>query len=431
MLILRARAHLKLLASTAALVALLAACGDNEPDDIKLEPANTNAVAYWHDIGAATINASVAVATTPEEQRPSFATDLATMHLAIYDTVSAIDGRYTPFLAAAPASPSSGASMDAAIGAASYGVLRALFPNRGAHYQAAYDSYVATIADGEAKARGLALGAEVAAAIVANRSNDGRAVALAPYLPGTTPGKFRGVNPINRFFPYIRPFTLNSVSQFRPPAPPALDSAVYAADLNEVKALGGAVSATRTPDQLETARFHSEAPAIFLTRNFGKFARTTANVADAARLMAVIYVGYADAIAACVEAKYFYDTWRPQSAIPLADTDNNPATVADPGWTPVVPTPNHPEYPAAHSCTAGALGELLRQYYGTEQVSYSFDSTVTGTTRTYATTSALAEESKLARIYGGMHFRYSTFAGAELGKQVANWTLQQQFGKRN
>lgn len=151
MLVLRAGARAKLFASAASLVALLAACGHNEADDIILKPTNNNAVAYWHDVGAATINASAAVATTPEEQRASFATDLATMHLAIYDAVSAIDGHYKPFLLATPISPSAGASMDAAISAASYGVLRALFPNRGAQYQAAYDSYVATIAAGEAK----------------------------------------------------------------------------------------------------------------------------------------------------------------------------------------------------------------------------------------------------------------------------------------
>lgn len=416
--------------SAALVFTLLAACGHNEPDDIILKPTNNNAVAYWHDIGAATINASADVATTPEEQRPSFAVDLAAMHLAMYDAVSAIDGRYKPYLITSPIAPASGASMDAAASAAAYGVLCALYPNRGAQYQAAYDSYIAKIAAGEAKNRGLALGAEVAAAVVANRRNDGRAVVLAPYVPGTEPGKFRGINPISRFFPYIRPFTLTSPSQFRPPAPPAIDSAAYATDLNEVKALGGAVSAMRTAAQLETARFHTEPPPIFLTRNFGKFARTTVDVADAARLMAIIYVGYADAIDACFEAKYFYEAWRPLSAIPLADTDNNPATTAAPDWTPVVPTPNHPEYPAAHSCTAGALGELLRHYYGTEQVTFTFDSTVTGTSRTYATTGALAEESKVARIYGGMHFRYSTVAGAELGKQVANWTVQHHFGRR-
>lgn len=414
------------------LVTLLAACGsdDHVQPDAVLVPSGTNVVAYWHDVGAATVNATAAVATTPEEQRPLFQTDLATMHLAVYDAVSAVDGRYKPF-AITPLSPAAGASIDAAASAAAYGVLRALFPNRGAQYQAAYDSFIATIEAGEAKNRGLALGAEVAAGIVANRANDGRAVVLAPYVPGTAPGKFRGVNPISRFGPSVRPFTLTSAAQFRPGPPPALDSAAYAADFNEVKALGGAVSTSRTAEQFETARFHTEPPPLFLTRNFGRFARTTRDVADAARLMAIIYVGYSDAINACFEAKYFYEAWRPLSAIPLADTDNNPATVADPAWTPSVPTPNHPEYPAAHSCTAGALGELLRQYYGTNKVTFTFDSTVTGTTRTYATTDALADESKVARIYGGMHFRYSTVAGAELGKQSANWTSQRHFGLRN
>jgi hypothetical protein len=198
-----------------------------------------------------------------------------------------------------------------------------------------------------------------------------------------------------------------------------------------VKALGGTVSTTRTAAQLETARFHTENPALYLTRNFGRFARSTTDVANAARLMAIIYTGYSDAIEACFEAKYHYLAWRPQSAIPLADTDNNAATTADPAWTPVVPTPNHPEYPAAHSCTAGVLGQLLREYYGTDQVTYTFNSNVTGTTRTYTTADGLTDESRVARIYGGMHFRYSTTVGAELGKQVASWTLKQKFGTRN
>lgn len=419
-------------AGAALFVMLFSACGSGNyvQPDVILASTGTNVVSYWHDVGVATVNATSSTNTTPEELRPTFQNDLATMHLAMYDAVSAIDGRYKPY-AVKPVTPAAGASMEAAASAAAYGVLSALFPHRGAQYQAAYDSYLATIAAGDAKTRGLALGAEVAAGIVANRANDGRSVELQRYVPNPALGKFRGLDPISRHFPSIRPYTLASISQFRPGPPPALDSATYAADLNEVQALGGAVSATRTAEQFETARFHTEPPPLYLTRNFGKFARTTKDVADAARLMAVIYVGYADAINACFEAKYFYNAWRPLSAIPLADFDNNPATIGDPAWTPSVPTPNHPEYPAAHSCTAGVLGELLRQYYGTDKVRYTFDSTVTGTTRTYATTDALTEESKVARIYGGMHFRYSTMAGAELGKQSANWTMQHYFGTRN
>jgi hypothetical protein len=251
---------------------------------------------------------------------------------------------------------------------------------------------------------------------------------LATYVPGATVGKFRGVNPVSRVFPSLRPFAMTNLAQFRPPPPPPLDSAAYAADFNEVKSLGKAGSTTRSAEQFEIARFHTEPPSTFLTRNFGRFARSTGDTAEAARLMAIIYAGYADAIAACLEAKYFYESWRPYSAIALAGTDNNPATVADPDWTPSVPTPNHPEYPAAHSCTAGAFGELVRGYYGTNQVTYQFDCKVTGTTRTYTTADALTEESKMARIYGGMHFRYATMAGAALGKQVASWTLRQKFG---
>jgi hypothetical protein len=418
-------------AGAASFVALFTACGSDtyaQPAVIRAS-TGTNVVSYWHDVGAATVNATSSTNTTPEELRPTFQNDLATMHLAIYDAVSAIDGRYKPY-AIKPVAPAAGASMEAAASAAAYGVLSALFPHRGAQYQAAYDSYLATIAAGDARTRGLALGAEVAAGIVANRANDGRAVDLQRYVPTPALGKFRGLDPISRHFPSIRPYTLTNVSQFRPGPPPALDSATYAADLNEVKALGGAVSATRTAEQFETARFHTEPPPLYLTRNFGKFARTTKDVADAARLMAIVYVGYADAINACFEAKYFYNTWRPLSAIPLAESDNNPATIGDSAWTPSVATPNHPEYPAAHSCTAGVLGELLRQYYGTDKVRYTFDSTVTGTSRTYATTDALTEESLVARIYGGMHLRYSTLAGATLGKQSANWTMQHYFGTR-
>ena len=418
-------------ACAAMLVALLSACATATAPPAKsqlvLSATHNNAVAYWTDVAAATINATVATATTAEEKRPLFATDMATLHLAMYDAVSAIDGRHRPFLVK-PRAPAAGASADAAATAAAYGVLTALYPNRTANYRPAYYSYLSSIAAGEARDKGLALGAEVAAAYVAHRANDGRSVVLAPYVAGSAPGKFRGVDPVSRVFPSLKPFAMTTLAQFRPPPPPALDSATYAADLNEVKSLGRAGSTTRTAEQFETARFHTEPPPVFLTRNFGRFARSTGNVAAAARLMAIIYVGYADAIAACVEAKYFYDSWRPLSAIPLADTDNNAATVADAAWKPSVPTPNHPEYPAAHSCTAGAFGELVRGYFGTSQVTYQFDSKVTGTTRTYTTTDALTEESKMARIYGGMHFRYATAAGAALGKQVASWTLRQKFG---
>ena len=422
---------------TGAAVALalgLAACGgsDGLEPTVTLASTGPNVVSYWNDIANKTVNTAAAASTTPEEQRPSYHVDLATVHVAIYDAVSAIDGRFKPF-AISPTAPAAGASMDAAASAAAYGVLRALFPNRSASYQAAYDSYVAALPAGDAKTRGLALGDEVAAGVVRLRANDGRAVVLAPYVSGTAPGQFRSANPtpFNRFVPSIKPFSMTRVDQFRPAGPPALDSAAYAVALNESKAFGGTVSTARTAEQLEIARFHTETPSPYITRNLGRFASTTTDVAEAARLMAFIYVVHADAITACFEAKYFYGTWRPLSAIPLADTDNNAATVADLAWTPVLPTPNHPEYPAAHSCTAGGLGETLHRYYGTRNVAYRFDSLATGTTRTYATTDALSEESQVARLYGGMHFRFATVDGVTLGSDVARWVAERHFGRRN
>lgn len=407
---------------------LLAACTHQPPTEgpaVRLVPDQDNAVAFWHDIGATTVAARSAGASEAEKYA-AFPADMATLHLAMYDAAMAIERRYRPFLFA-PAQVDAGASVDAALAGAACDVLATLFPTRADHYRKACDDAIAALPDGPAKVRGLALGKAAAAAHLRARAADGRAAAMPPYVAQSGAGRFRGKDPINRHWPAIRPFTLTHMAQFRPPPPPALDSERYAADFNETRELGGKASTRRTPEQLDTARFHSEMPLPYFTRNFGRFARTTADPFEAARVEAAIYVNYADAIGACLEAKYHYDTWRPQSAIPLADTDGNPATAADPAWTPVLPTPNHPEYPAAHSCSAGTLGQLLRRLYGTGQVTFTWDSKITNTTRTYTSTEALADESRMARIYGGMHFRYATAAGAELGRRVADWTMDHAF----
>jgi hypothetical protein len=377
-----------------------------------------NVVSYWNDVANKTVLATSTVNTTPEEQRPTFFFDVASVHVAIYDAVVAIEGRFAPF-AVKPKAPAAGASVDAAVSAAAYGVLKALFPNRSAQYQAAYEQRLAAVPEGTAKSLGVALGSEVAAEVVRLRANDGRMVALAPYVSGTAAGQFRSANPnpVFRHFPAMKPFALNRLDQFRPAPPPALDSATHAAALRQTQSLGGAVSALRTPDQLEVARFHTEPPPAAITRNLGRFASSTANVGDAARLMALIYVSYVDAIGACFDAKYHYQTWRPVSAIQMADA----------AWAPALPTPNHPEYPAAHSCTSGSVGEALRNHYGTPNVTFTWDSRVTGTTRTYAGIEAFNAEAGMARIHGGMHFTYSTVAGEELGRRVAQWVAARHF----
>ncbi len=426
------RHHLRrlLLIPLALALSACAVTGGSAPP-VTVVANHPNVVSFWNDIANKTVLAQSAVNTTPEEQRPTFFFDVASVHVAIYDAVVAIEGRYKPF-AVKPKAPAAGASTEAAVSAAAYGVLKALFPNRGAQYQTAYEQRLAAISDGPAKASGITLGSEVAAEVVRLRANDGRTVALAPYVSGSAPGQFRSANPnpVFRHFPAIKPFSLDRLDQFRPAAPPALGSTAYAAVLNETRALGGSVSAARTPEQLEVARFHTEPPPPAITRNLGRFASSTANVGDAARLMAIIYVSYVDAIAACFEAKYHYGTWRPVSAINMADADGNDATQADAKWTPVLPTPNHPEYPAAHSCTSGSLGEALRHYYGTSNVTFTWDSAVTKTTRTYAGIDEFNAEAGMARIHGGMHFKHSVAAGEELGKKVGRWVAARHFGRQ-
>ena len=422
---------MSMLAATTCTLALLGACGgsDGEVAPVTITVAGPNAVSQWNEIATTTINQPAAATGTPEEQLPFISADLATVQIAVYDAVMAIVGTHKPY-AYTPAAQSAGASQEAAVATAAYRVLLALFPSRSASYQSAYDTYIASLAAGAAKDQGIDVGSQSAAAIIALRANDGRLTALPPYVPGTGPGQFRGLNPVNRTLQYIKPFSVTSNSQFRAPGPPALTSAAYAADLNETMALGSASSTTRTAAQTELARFHTEAPPVFWTRNLRNFAMTNRSLAEHARLLALLYVVQTDVGDTCFESKYNFQFWRPTSAITLADTDGNAATTPDPTWSPVVPTPNHPEYPAAHGCLTGAAAATLQGYYGTSNVTFDLNSTVTGTTHHFTTTQAMVDEVQLGRIAGGMHFRTSTVDGAAVGKNVAEWVLAHNFQPR-
>lgn len=398
---------------------------------VTITSLGANAVSVWDEVAANTINLPAAATGTEAERQPIYYVDMATLHVAIYDAVIVIAGTHRPY-AITPTTPAAGASMDAAANAAAYNVLKGLFPARSSVYQSTYDARLAAIAEGDAKTRGIAIGTEVGLGILALRANDGRDIPLADYVPGTAPGKFRGSNPVNRSSPFIKPFTLTGTAQFRAAGPPALDSAAYATDFNETKSLGAAANSPRTAAQTEMARFHTEAPPRFWTRNLRQFATSQPNLADNARLMASLWVAKADALLGCFEAKYHFEFWRPFSAIVLADTDANSATAADATWTPIVPTPNHPEYPAAHACTAGAVAEVLRTYFRTSQVSFKLDSSVADTVvHSFASTDEFADELQVARIYGGMHFRTSTVDGRTLGVNVGKWVAAGYFLPRN
>ncbi len=408
----------------AVLLSALAGCGSlgsPAPDaatgrEVTISPRGDNVVATWGQV------AFKAIGSTNQ--------DLVTVHLAMYDAVMAIARTHQPY-AIRPATSGAGAGevgMKAAAVEAAYRTLRALAPAGGATYEPPYAADLAALPEGDAKRRGLAIGAEVAAGLLALRANDGRATVLPPYVAGTQPGQFRGANPINRIGPFIKPFATRSHDQFRAPGPPPLASEAYAADLNEVQRLASATSTVRSAAQTEVARFHTEPPPPFWTRNLRRFATASDSLADNARLSAMLYTAHHDAVAACFESKYHHNFWRPVSAIQQADTDGNAATRPDPAWAPHVPTPNHPEYPAAHSCACAAVAEVLRSFYGTSRVRFEFDSTVAGTQpHRYAGPDDLVREIADARVWGGMHFRFSTTDGAVLGRRVAEWVVKQHF----
>lgn len=387
---------------TLALLALapaLTGCGsDPDPTPVHIADQGSNAVSLWGERAAATINQPPAASGTPEERRPVFQLDLATLHLAMHRAVSA-------------ASP---AAQVAAAHAAGYAVLKTLYPQRSGTYQATYDTAVAALPADADREEGLRIGAEQAASVLARRADDGRWASFVPAVPGTAPGAFRGKDSFGQFLPLVRPFVLDSIAQFRSAPPPALDGAVWAADLEETRRRGAANGSASARED-EIARFHTMAPPLYWTHNLNRLARSQASLAENARLMAVLWVTQADATSACFESKYHYKRWRPQSAI----------EGIDPAWTPRVATPNHPEYPAAHGCTTAALAESLAEFFGTRQVRFAFDSTITGSTHAWETVDAAVEEVREARILGGMHFRASNVAGETLGAQVGRWVAQQ------
>ena len=250
------------------------------------------------------------------------------MHLSIFDSVNAIDRRYAPY--AVEALADAGASPEAASAAAAHTVLVSLYPSRQADLDLAYSNSLAAIADGSAKTEGISVGESVAAAIVALRSSDGSAVNL-PYTLPLGPGVYQP-DPAALFVAWgkVTPFALKSGSQFRAESPPALSSAEYAADYNEVKSVGALNSTQRTSDQTEVALFWM--PNIQII--FNNIAQIAADahhntLSENARLFALLNLAGADTTIAVMDTKYTFNFWRPREAIHAGDTDGKDQTTAN------------------------------------------------------------------------------------------------------
>jgi hypothetical protein len=343
-------------------------------------------------------------------------------HAAIFDATVAIEGAFDPYLATPTVSRP--ASVAAAVATAAHGVLVARVPLQAVSVGTQYADYIGSLPPNRATLNGIAVGAQVAAAYVQARANDGFNNVVLFQQPPVGPGVFEpippGSQPVDVKLTQVTPLAMSSNSQFRPDGPDPLTSAEYAADFNEVKALGRATDSTRTPEQTETARFWSD-------QTFVQWNRTARDLAiarglstlETARMLAMINVSAADGAIGCWDAKYYYNLWRPVHAITRADTDGNDATAQDATWNSLL-VANHPEYPSGHSCATGAITSALAAFFGTDDISFQMSSTMTGTTRTYASFSDSLGEVIEARIYSGLHFRNSNEEGAELGRNVAN-----------
>jgi hypothetical protein len=205
-----------------------------------------------------------------------------------------------------------------------------------------------------------------------------------------------------------------------------LDSQQWIDDYNQVKTLGAINSTVRTPEQTEIGLFWTEHTGKQYARAFQNLATQQGlGTLDTARLMAMLWAGYADAGIGCWNAKFTFSFWRPVTAIQAGG--GNPALVADPTWLPLANTPSHPEYPAAHGCATGAVSTILAGYFGSPELTFSVDSRVTNTTHIFTSTTALMNEVEKARIYAGFHYHHSVIQGKVLGTKVGNRLLEHYF----
>jgi hypothetical protein len=361
----------------------------------------------------------------------------AYLGIAIYDSVMAIDGSYEPFMVEQTAP--SGASVDAAVAAAARTILLHHLTTPAAMdiIEDNYDAEVNAIPDGQAKNDGLALGASVAQEVLDLRANDGfRAptpdyVSPDPPVPGVfilLPPPPPPLGPIGRYLPAMTPWVLDSASDMRPNGPPALHTGAYANDYNEVKAYGAANSTVRTPEQTLAALFWGESPVVQARGGLRGFVlERELDTVKAARFLAMASVVSADAMIACFDAKYHYAFWRPITAIRAGDTDGNVRTIGDPNWTPLIPVPNHPEYPSAHSCVTPAAARVIARYLGTSQIDYTIPSLTGLGDRHFPHMRDLIAEVGDARVWGGIHFRDAVRDGTWIATRVTNHILAQHF----
>lgn len=352
------------------------------------------------------------------------------MQVAVFEAVNSIVGDYEPYLGMLTAPP--GASPEAAAIAAAHRVLIGLHPGQAASLDAERAASLAAVPDGPAKDSGIAVGEEAARAMLAKRAGDGIDTDIV-YVPGTLPGKYRPTPP--DFTPAFRPglgqvtpFAIESGAQFRVPPPPSLRGRRYTRDYNEVKKVGDVYNSHRPKDRADVARFYhvNDALQIYYSAARQASEQQGKTLSQNARIFALLGMAIFDAAVACFDSKFFYDYWRPVTAIQLGASDGNRKTDADANWAAfVVFTPPFPSYPSAHASLSGAGRRVLERMYGKDGHAITLASPlVPDVVLHYTSWKQITDDIDDARIFGGVHYRFDQEEGARQGKRVGRHVLR-------
>ncbi|HEV8273176.1 MAG TPA: vanadium-dependent haloperoxidase [Chitinophagaceae bacterium] len=414
-----------------------------------LEPgfAENDMVMFWNEKTATVLSSGM--------QQPRRARLFAITQIAVHDALNAIKPKYQRY--ALLNTREQFANPDAAVASAAYWVIKGLNIQGSFPVDTWYDQSLSTMPDGESKELGKTLGKQSADAIIANRANDGLSQVInSSSVPadGDDPGKYRVTlpfsNPVlnlshNKNIPnwgiVLKPFAVASNDQFRPGGPYSVNSEAYTLDYNEIKTKGARVNHTRTTEESEIAFFWSDnRPSLIwntLVRNV--ISTKKMDAWKTARLLALIHTAVADGFNSVLEAKYHFYYWRPETAIRLGDNDGNPNTAGDANWLPSIieiPNPNPlmiaytppiPEYPSGYAMIGGATAEILKLFFGPDELSFDVTSNATSVTRHYTSFSQAATENSISKIYGGFYFRRAVMDGEEMGKQIATYVFNNSF----
>ena len=386
--------------------------------EVLVAPARADVVTDWNVITNALVANDVG-------NNPRLRT-LAMVHVAMSDAINTVQNRYTRVVATVPLAPA--ASAEAAAATAARQILTQIYPGQKAKIEETYAASLRPIPDGPAKTEGIKLGMEVADAVQADRANDGTN-APDTYRPHAAPGAYVPTTPpLWEQYARAKPWVLKSADQFRPGPPPALSSAEWARDYNEVKSLGGTKSTARTAEQ-------TQGGDVLGQRQFRPAWQAAArelatkkemSLAECARLFALLNMGLANAYILNWDAKYHYNFWRPVTAIRNGDRDGNDATERDAGWTSFNPTPMHPEYPSQATYNAMTASAVLELVFGPlKAIPFTAtDVRDAKRTRQFASLADMAEEQKNVRVWGGVHYWFAIRASEDVAPKAAAYLIE-------